>query len=543
MRSSLQKFFKKRKAVEEEQTPEKYQTVESNQLSHSSPEELMQIIYRYDAEVKRLNKAFDDSKTTIASMSKALEEAQLYREHMEALQKHSHHLSDELANVRVLLGNTTNEASLLRDQLAANEQLLSQFREQGGMEVHEQQDAQSIRLLEQEVAQKAVYITSQQNEIARLTDKVTQLERDVKASEQASKKERLEIDAAKGELGRVNFLKVSLETEIKAIREALARTDEKLRIKEDKLEELQDAMLQKQAEYACLKQDSEARRLDMTKAAQLQRDSFRKEQERLEALLTQERETHRQEHEALLKNIDKLAADLKEAERQAGAQATRGESAEAEAKLLKHTCESAINRANTLEVEKQRLETNFAKLQRKREMAKAEVLRLNHKIETQSSPGTQQWLKLNSASVNPQDWSALASIRHELEVLYKQLMMLMMNARTSEGLKLDYLISADDFAQFERRLNNLFMQVHESMDCTETEPAQEPSGTESWGTKFSGAVSSIRQSVSSRGPVKLFSCMTGDSNHRPKTIQGRNLRSNTGDASRGKPPSGISRLS
>jgi hypothetical protein len=40
-------------------------------------------------------------------------------------------------------------------------------------------------------------------------------------------------------------------------------------------------------------------------------------------------------------------------------------------------------------------------------------------------------MKLNSGAIQPQDMSALQSIRHELEVLYKELMELMMNAQAT----------------------------------------------------------------------------------------------------------------
>lgn len=539
MTSRLQKFFK-RKTVEEPQTTEKYQTVESTQLSHSSPDELMQIIYRYDTEVKRLNQLVEDSRAAAANLSKAKEEAQLYKEHMEALQKHSQGINDEMESMRTLLDSKTSEVTLLRGQLATKEQLLTQLinptsENSGSAELQAAQ--QSVKLLEREVAQKAARAVTLQNEKANLIDRVAQFERDLQASELALRRERMETDAARGELNRVNFLRQSLETEIKAMRESLARTDEKLRVKEERLEKLQETVLERQAELAGLKQEGESKRLEYTRSASLIEESYRKDLEKLEGQLAKEREERRKEGEIMQEKTEKLAAAVKLAEDKAAQQATKGGYAEAELELLRQTCESAINRANTLEVEKQRLEDSFTKLQRKREMAKAEVLRLSHKIETRSSPGAQQWMKLNPSSVQSQDCSALASIRQELEGLYKQLMVLMLNARTSTGSKPDYLIGADEFSQFERRLNNLFVQVHDCIDLPEAEPEQvQPPPPQTWGMKISGAVSSIRH-----GPVKLFSCMSGDSNHRPKTVQGRGLRSNTGDAMRGKP--GLSRHS
>jgi hypothetical protein len=99
-------------------------------------------------------------------------------------------------------------------------------------------------------------------------------------------------------------------------------------------------------------------------------------------------------------------------------------------------------------------------------------------------------------------------------------MVLMLNARTSTGSKPDYLIGADEFSQFERRLNNLFVQVTECIDLSEAETEQvHPSPPQTWGMKISGAVSSIRHS-----PVKLFSCMSGDSNPRPMRVKGHSLR-------------------
>lgn len=539
----------KRKA-EGEQAQEQYQTVESSQLSNKPPKELVQIIYRYDAEVKRLHKVLDESKVSSFDLSKAREETQLYKMHMEALQKHAQGVSEELEDMKLLLDSRAKEIGLLKGQLGVKDKHLSQLTDQAReRETNEMQAAQqSIKRLEKEVIQKAVLTSSLQDDIILLMDKAANLERDCKETDLALHKERLEAEASRGELIRVNFQRQSLETEVKALKESLARTDEKLRQKESKLDDLQNTLLEKQTELTSLRQEGEAQRFEFTRSASLIEETACKEVEKLQAALQAEREGRKQDSELMQSQIDKISSELTATEEKARTQASNGGYAEVELKLLRQTCESAINRANTLEVEKAKLDDSLIKLQQKREMAKAEVLRLSQRLETQSSPGSKQWMKINPTNVQPQDWSTMVSIGHELEVLYKQLMTMMMNARTSGGSKFDYLISSDEFSQFERRLNNLFVQVHDCIDVPEMHPEHvtpeqvQPEPPQSWGTKLSGAVSSIRQSVTGRGPVKLFSCMTGDSNHHPKTAQGRNLRSNTGEPKR-KPQVGPSRLS
>lgn len=556
MRSSFQKLFKKRKGPEPTPTQgivqeppqdlgsQQYRQVESSAISSSSPQELMQIIYQYDTEVKRLNSALEEAKASCTDLEKTRDEAQLYREHTESLQKHAQALNEDLVNTKTLLDNKNSEVTLLREQLATKESLLAQLRDVGkdsGESVELKAAQQSVKLLEKELAQKASFATSLQNDKSHLVNKVSSLERELQTAELTLRKERIETEAARGELNRVNYLRQSLENEIKALRDSLTRTDEKLRHKEDKLEALQENMLQKQSELAAQRQESETKRMEMTRASNLLEDSLRKDLERLETQLIKEREERRKDAELAQNKLDRLEAGIVEAEAKATSMALRGGHANAEFELMKQSCEAAVTRSSKLEVENQKLIDYNAKLQKKREIAKAEVMRLSQKLETRSNPETKQWVKLNSAIVAPQESSAFVLIKMELEVLYKQLMTLMMNARTTSGPRLDYLICAEDFSQFERRLNNLFMQVQESIDLPETTTVllTPPEVSKSWGKKLSGAVSSI---VSGRGPVKLFSCMSSDPSQTqtPKTVQGRALKSNTGDK---RPTPGLSRLS
>jgi chromosome segregation ATPase len=560
MKASLQKFFKKRKAAEEVQVQvqEQYQTVESNQLAQSSPEDLMQVIYRYDTEVKRLNKAIEDSRSVQAEHDKGLEEAQLYKKHNETLQKHVQDLSEEVDQIKATLDTSASEVATLKEQLLAKEQTLYQLNEPTREIAAELQVTQSAaRHLEKELAQKAAYVSSLENERSHLVDKVGQLERELQAFELTVKKECLETEAVRGELSRVNFLKQSLETEIKTLRESLTRTDDKLRLKEDKLEKLQETLLEKQTEAVSLRQEVEARRLECTRSANQLEDSHRRELAKLESQLSKEREDWKNQAEFLAGNVDNLTAELKEAEENAFRQASKGDNATSELAMLQQTCESAVNRVGTLEVENGKLKQTLAKAQKKREMAKAEVIRLSYKLEQKSSSEAKPWVKLNSGATQPQDMAALQSIRYELEVLYKELMGLMMNAQTSSverphlseqgierrsGPTLQYLMSADDLSSFERRLNNLSVQVHECTDVpTESEPERPQTEPRSWSSKISGAVNSIRQSVSGRGSVKLFSCMSGETNDRPKSSRRSSLKIDTGDHNPGRAPSGLSR--
>ena len=107
-------------------------------------------------------------------------------------------------------------------------------------------------------------------------------------------------------------------------------------------------------------------------------------------------------------------------------------------------------------------------------MARKEVIRLNKQFETRTTPKSsaqpaiaQNLQKLSDVTVQENEYKVLSILKREFEIIYKHLMKLMMTAKTTkmQGEKVAYLLDTDEFSDFERRLNNIVMQVAEASEA------------------------------------------------------------------------------
>ena len=104
-----------------------------------------------------------------------------------------------------------------------------------------------------------------------------------------------------------------------------------------------------------------------------------------------------------------------------------------------------------------------------------------------------------------------------------------MTAKTTkmQGEKVCYLLDTDEFSEFERRLNNIVMQVHEASEAPLNFLNEVPAVTPppSTTTKGKGKVLNVMKSFRGKGPLKLFSCLAQKESEQP-TVP---LKANTGE--------------
>jgi hypothetical protein len=114
-------------------------------------------------------------------------------------------------------------------------------------------------------------------------------------------------------------------------------------------------------------------------------------------------------------------------------------------------------------------------------------------------------------------------MKKEFDVVYKHLMKLMMTSQTTKvsgSNRMAYLLDTEEFSQFERRLNNIVMQVHEVSEnpvgmlgemggrqaLNQSTPAPDSEASGGW----KGKVSSAMSKFTAKGPMKIFSCVLSE---------------------------------
>ena len=323
----------------------------------------------------------------------------------------------------------------------------------------------------------------------------------------------------------LRYLNTQMET-LKESQGKLTKCQEEMQLYRQHFEGMQEVVSEKNQEISRLKNEIDIKNQQNTEhIASLEKEfeeqkketesEYLKKIQSLESLLQQKRSS---EETGQSSEINQLEAQVKNL-------------FEEKSVLAKENHELS-EKIKVFEQENAKLSQNLDRALKKREVAKNEVLKLNKKLETlsqepKSSPDKfGELFKLDNSDPSPAEQNSMYLLKKELEFLYKDLMNMIMNgSTTSAGDSLAYTISSEDFSNFERRLNNALVQVKEALDS----PA-EVATENSWSSKFSSAVARVKDNMSEKGPVKIFSCIGSqeEPRQRPRTNQGRRLISNTG---------------
>ena len=143
MKKGFKNLFKKNKdgtVSDKSQKNEKtsvpqegYTTMESNSLYNLPANELVEIIFKFDLEVKSLNKDLQSTKESLTStkneLAKVQEESVLYKKHNETLQSEYSEMLKNLNEAKEQIDSKDSQIDLIQNCLASKDQLLTACKE------------------------------------------------------------------------------------------------------------------------------------------------------------------------------------------------------------------------------------------------------------------------------------------------------------------------------------------------------------------------------------------------------------------------------
>ena len=135
MKKNIKNWFKKEKTApsEEASSPQEgYTSMSTNSLYSLPPAELVSIIFKYDLEVKNLNKELSSAKDSLSTMKidlpKYQEQALLYKQHNETLQNECNKLASDLNEAQSVLDRTQASFDITQNQLSSKEELIYSYK-------------------------------------------------------------------------------------------------------------------------------------------------------------------------------------------------------------------------------------------------------------------------------------------------------------------------------------------------------------------------------------------------------------------------------
>ncbi|CAG9316602.1 unnamed protein product [Blepharisma stoltei] len=548
------------------QVQDGYVVMESSNLYNLSTSDLCEIIYKFDNEVKLLNSQntvlTEQLSTSKKDLTNVQDQTKCYKEHIEALELELTKVKADLANTQNLFEQKGTEIQLLKEHLNSKDELVSNYKKQNedlqdqisalrseiamrpessgnccvdkeveiknlkaeinklranilennklGQEIQELKLAN--RMLDSENQKNILQLENQVNQNKNLNEKIFSLEKLHQEGEIENHKKTIEIESIKRENARLMFQRDSSETEIRSLKDNLEQKEKALQKKQAKIEELQEKLAQKSREYS---------------AAEYTLETQKKESIDLNGKLLKKISEIESSYKESLENADIQIRNLKSQlegikETSTGNNAklfsVESENKDFQEKLKNYQEECASYQAKVLEleVENKKISDKLNKSNQKRDLARKEIIKLSQKLDQKSEGNSSSFshnpedaLNVSVKSITPPEFHIIEVFKSELENLYKLLMKMMMegNQLSKKGETI-YTINSADFSTFERKLNDIVMQIHETMDIYEASSHNRPSSERSWSSMLNGAISRITKGVGDRGPSKMFSCMS-----------------------------------
>ncbi|OMJ78834.1 hypothetical protein SteCoe_21278 [Stentor coeruleus] len=523
---------------EEASTPsDNFTAMNSNSLYSLPVNELVSIIFRFDLEVKNLTKELNLAKDTISSykgdLPKTQDQSLLYKQHNEALQIECNKLAKDLNEARTSLYNRNGQFDLMKNQMLSKDELIQNYKakiqdlEKQVLELQitgisfqpsdevvqlkaKLEESKKIlpqinelnaknKSLESEIAKLSSTINNDKTQIRSWQEKTLACEKSRKDFELELIKKRSEAEILSKEISRMNFLKESQDKEMRTLQESNSQKDLKISKKHSKIESLKKTNQELQKQILIFKYEMESIRTKMQDELFITQERAKDELERakdlhdsqiltLESKISQLENLH-QDYETLKQELNTLKIQKNSQD-----EILNNTQSELHQKTIK---------ISLLESEIQNLNNNLIESNNKTDLANTEIQKLSQKLEAQkSSQNSIAEIKIKSLSNPlPKEIDMLTYTKNELDILYKSLMKII---NPSDSLA--YLIKIEDFTAFEKKMNNIVMQVHEQLD--------EISEEKIWAAK---AKSPQIGKAKGRTPVKLFSCMA-DQDDAPRLI-------------------------
>lgn len=397
-----------------------YTATESTALRGLTHEELCAIIYKYDDEVKRLSTALVQGDT-----EKELERAR-----------------QRLKEVEEDLGRV--EETQVRKDLKRMEQ--------------QNQDLEVLRKAQEtEVTRLTFLLESTRTELQETRLRAQDQERLAQDTELTLQHRVLDLEARTLEAQRLAFQNQSLEGEIHNLKDMLQTKQEALEKKTRKLGQLRQQMTAERTERQAETQSWEAKLREAQSQGARGSLELRErlcESQQLGALRWQQLDERGREAEQLR---DQLQAwrQTEQALRLQLSQ-TQVQCQDLASQLHSFACEKDLQ---TQEVEKLKAALDTA--QKKRELARNEVIKLSQRLEQSAKPAPPP----ADLTLDPR---SLTSLRSQLEFVYKRLLAAI---KSETGSKTGITLDAACFGEVERRLNELVMQLREGVELS---PAEMP---------------------------------------------------------------------
>lgn len=487
---NFQKFFKRK---EED-------VLDLQTLSTVSHKELCEIAIKFHSELKEVSHVIeaqeDSSKQLKKELSKSTEELKLYKTHCEDLQNHARTLALENDSLNTLNQSKIQEIKYFRDKNSElekqceNAKNISEIMKE--LEIFRQKHKESLEKIANMDKEKEYYLKEKihfEGEIQVLKERYEEIVQKVVDSETMLKAKSEQLQKCKFEAKSVKASMRELQKHCKELEALVNGKAQRIfeletnvnnftsQLKEKKLlldgfemkfdnvnEALEKALSEKKSEISAIQEKYENEvRLKIEENSAVLSKNLEEYKIKITSLEI-ERSQNFSQVQRLVKEVEEVTGKLK-------------------------ACEE-----------------NLEVVQKKRALAKEEVLKLTQKI---GSPHDRQPVKPNY-NIMPQisptslqaEQKALQILKIQLDVLYKSLMDLMLTSNTMKDpvtKSVIYQIPSEDFSKFEKDLNKTVMNVHEA--------SENPNFIEP-GPGWMGKISNW-------APSKLLSCMSSNSRTAP----------------------------
>ena len=543
MKKNLKNWFTKKSKQElsEEGTSpqDNYTSMNSNSLYNLPAAELVSIIFKFDQEVKNLNKELSSSKDYMLSMKaeypKSQEQLALYKQHNETLQSECNKLAIDLNEAVTSVESKNSQVDLLKTQLTSRDEVISTYDAKirelekqvldlqfNGIQFDAGEEIMKLKnkleesykrgaeigelkiknkVLEGEVSKLVASVTEGKEQIRMWKDKTGLFENARKELEVQVNKKNSEVEILTNEINKLQFLKESSDTEIRALKESLSQKDIKIKKKLAKIETLQEQNIEFQQQSSVMKYELECLKKKSHEDQIALQEKCEQEKEDNEKIYSEKYKALELEIKALSKKNEECLA--LEAEMAALLRTNKGQQ-DSLTNLLTEIHQKNI-KITSLELDITKLAEQLEKSNQKRELARNEIMKLTQRIGSSLPPKAptsqiEATVKIPE-TISRQEVDLLNFLKTEIDNMYKNLMKIISGC---DGTF--YQIKIEDFSYFEKRINNIAMQLHEQLEEISDEKVMN-----------SKEIATNSKPSKGRTPIKLFSCMA-DQDDAPRLI-------------------------
>jgi chromosome segregation ATPase len=540
MKTGFKKLFNKKKTNESEETvtpADNYTAMSSNSLYSLPVPELVSIIFKFDQEVKSLNKDLTQNKdqlqSTKSELSKLQEESSLYKENKETLQLECNRLARELNEAVTFLDSKQAQLDLFRNQLSSREELLNNYKSRiadlekqncdlqlTGINLTDSSSSEIEKLrqkiaeankqdalihdlnlksksLEAEVNKLSAVVADDREQLRMWREKTNIFENARKEAENELNKKKVEIDELRNSLNKLSFLKESAETENRSLKESVSQKEIRIQKKIAKIETLTSSNSELQQQVSVMRFENEMIKKKFLEDLESAQDKARMEKQGVEV-----------DYQLKIMKINEELSSLKEQAKAGNEFETKFKSLENENFLLSQQLTNTLTESHEKQRNLDELSSQISKLQenletsnKKRELAKGEIMKLTQKLEVLQKTSFSEPSKV-SKTCSQDEMNVLTSFKTELDSLYKSLINLIY-----EVDKDIYKVKIVEFTSFEKRMNNVVMNLHEQIDEIHVEKPQSLTVPQQ-----------VAKAIKGRTPIKLFSCIADQDDAPPRMI-------------------------